>query len=123
MPYGTKSDMWSLGCVLYEMAAQKPPFTAPDIQSLYRKICNGAFLRIPPEYSNDLATVISSLLRLNVNERPSAAALLNNPLVQEHSGESDSGESWIRDELLETIKLSSKNYKEINELLPKPKYE
>lgn len=123
MPYGTKSDMWSLGCVLYEMAAQKPPFTAPDIQSLYRKICNGAFLRIPPEYSNDLAAVISSLLRLNVNDRPSAAALLSNPLVQEHSGEAEGGECWAKDELLETIKLSSKNYREINELLPKPKYE
>ena len=124
MPYGTKSDMWSLGCVLYEMAAQKPPFTAPDIQSLYRKICNGAFLRIPPEYSNDLATVISSLLRINVGDRPSAAALLNNPLLQEHcGGESDGADSWTKDELLETIKLSSKNYKEINELLPKPKYE
>ena len=54
-PYGTKSDMWSLGCVLYEVAAQRPPFTAPDIQSLYKRIMTGYFPRIPPFYSNDLA--------------------------------------------------------------------
>lgn len=64
-PYNSKSDMWSLGCVLYEMAALKPPFNANDLQGLYKKVCAGIFERIPPIYTNDLATVISLLLRVD----------------------------------------------------------
>ena len=49
------------------MAALKPPFTAHDLQGLYKKICAGQFQRIPMKYSNDLESVIRSLLRQNPN--------------------------------------------------------
>jgi len=80
------------------MATHKPPFTAPDIQSLYKKICNGSYSRIPPDYSNDLASVINSLLRVNPDDRPSASTILNNPLVQNnYSGQSFSSSLWQKD--------------------------
>ena len=77
-PYGVKSDMWSLGCILYEMAAYDPPFKAQDIQNLYKKICQGIFPRIPQIYSDELFEIISSLLRHNPGERPNTYEILEN---------------------------------------------
>ena len=46
-PYDNKSDIWSLGCVLYEITTLKPPFRAEDMEGLYKKVCRGFYPKIP----------------------------------------------------------------------------
>jgi len=72
-PYNDKSDMWSLGCVLYEAAALHPPFRAADMKGLYHKVLGGKYPAIPGIYSTDLASVIKCLLQVKPNVRPSCS--------------------------------------------------
>ncbi|KAG6811752.1 hypothetical protein H0H92_005949 [Tricholoma furcatifolium] len=75
--YDTKSDIWSLGCVIYELCALKPPFhEAKTHQELSNCIRNGRIPPLPRGYSQTLASVIKSMLSLNPAMRPSAAQLL-----------------------------------------------
>ena len=65
-----KSDIWSLGCVIYETIGLKPPFQANDMNGLYKKVLKGSFPRIPKQYSNDLWNVVKILLSVNAKDRP-----------------------------------------------------
>lgn len=64
--YDEKSDIWSCGCLLYELAALKPPFEASNHLSLAIKIKAGKFDRIPLRYSEDLFTLIRQMLSIGI---------------------------------------------------------
>lgn len=120
MPYDAKSDMWSLGCVLYEMVALRPPFRAEDMEGLYRKVLRGQYPRIPPHFSNDLSEVIGVLLQVNPRHRPSIDQLLQMPVMRRHAAPAEP-ETRAMD-LLSTIKLP-KNAIDISGCLPGPQYD
>ena len=75
-PYDSKSDIWSLGCVIYEMTTLKPPFRAQDMNGLYKKVLKGAYPEIPKKYTRDLADVIMRMLSVEPKLRPSCQELL-----------------------------------------------
>ena len=82
-PYDIKSDIWSLGWVIYEMWALKPPFRARTMDDLFKKVSHGIYARIPKVFSNDLSSVIRLLLQTNPSKRPTWDKLLNSIIIQE----------------------------------------
>jgi NIMA (never in mitosis gene a)-related kinase len=69
-PYDHKSDIWSLGCVIYEAITLKPPFRAEDMQGLYKKVLKGQYPRIPAIFSNDLNALVKFLIQVAPKMRP-----------------------------------------------------
>ncbi|KAJ6666940.1 hypothetical protein lerEdw1_018942 [Lerista edwardsae] len=81
MSYNEKSDIWSLGCLLYELCALSPPFTAYNQKELAEKIREGKFRRIPYRFSDQLNELLTKMLHLKDYFRPSVEDILQNPLI------------------------------------------
>ena len=97
-PYNQKADIWSLGAIIYEMVALKPPFRANDMQGLMRRIVKGVYPPIPPCYSRDLENIIAWCLKVTPSQRPSVDELLSSPEILRHCVSVDDEE--FKNELL-----------------------
>ena len=80
--YTLKSDIWSLGCIIYELCAREPPFNAKTHYQLVQKIKEGKIAPLPSVYSPELFATIKDCLRVNPDRRPDTASLLNLPIVR-----------------------------------------
>ena len=80
--YTLKSDVWSLGCIIYELCAKEPPFNAKSHFQLVQKIKEGKIAPLPSIYSPELMAVIRDCLKVNPDRRPDTASLLNLPVVK-----------------------------------------
>ncbi|NXL97259.1 NEK1 kinase, partial [Tyrannus savana] len=75
-PYNNKSDIWALGCVLYEMCTLKHAFEAGNMKNLVLKIISGPFPPVSVHYSYDLRNLLSQLFKRNPRNRPSVNSIL-----------------------------------------------
>ncbi|XP_069842099.1 uncharacterized protein [Dendropsophus ebraccatus] len=84
IPYSSKSDIWALGCLLYEMCALKPAFDATNLISLFYKIVRGDYHPLPDCYSDELHLLVKTILDKCPESRPSANSILSLGFVQGH---------------------------------------
>ncbi|KAG1683586.1 Serine/threonine-protein kinase Nek4 [Nymphon striatum] len=83
-PYNHKSDVWALGCCLYEMTSLRHPFNAKDMNSLMYKILKKKPPPMPRNYHSDLLALMKSMLSYEPDQRPSVQAILNNSFIRKN---------------------------------------
>ena len=128
-PYDFKSDVWSLGCILYELCQLKPPFRGTSLKNLCYNIQRGIYEPIMSFYSEELKKIIYLMLRTDPNMRPSTGQILKSKLINNKKKELKIGqeldrielERYQKKELIDTIKMP-RNMREINGNLPTNKY-
>lgn len=83
-PYDFKSDIWSLGVIIYEVAMLVVPFKAETIEELYKKVCRGIYHPIPSTvFSKELSDLLKSMLNVDPQKRPTCNDILSIPYVQD----------------------------------------
>jgi len=81
-PYTWPSDIWAMGCILYELCTLKVPFDAPNISTLVQKICRGPLPTIPNTFSDFTRELCSQMLSRSPTSRPTAEEVLQRPRIQ-----------------------------------------
>ena len=83
-PYNYKTDIWSLGVVLYEMCCLKLPFESNNIAQLSIKIMKGKYDPIPNRYSKNMANLIKDMLNIDQKLRPNITEVMQSPLIKNY---------------------------------------
>ena len=80
-PYDIKSDIWSLGCILYQITTLKMPFEGNNYKEVYNNVMSCKYHSIPKIYSNELGEIIKKLLQINPKQRPTCEQILNDNII------------------------------------------
>ena len=128
-PYNSKSDVWALGCLLYEMVELRPPFDSTNMRGLAKKVLRGVFPQISSRYSQEIGALIKALLIVDPNDRPSCDDILKmdsivtrmSMLPPEEIPATAQTENPL-DDLVGTIHVPRK-MRDLTKQLPSPRYD
>ena len=112
-PYDYAADIWSLGCILYELSVGEPPFSTKSIFNLINKVRYDAIV-MPQDMSNTLRGFLQGLLEKDFKKRSKWPALLKHPFVHDHFVKNPpTNLNEIPDSLTEPLSESQEFAKEI----------
>ena len=80
-PYGVQTDIWSAGCILYELCCLRRPFVGQNINQLLVRVVQGKYEPISNRFSKDLQTLVSKMLSQDPSARPRAVDILELPFI------------------------------------------
>lgn len=84
-PYNEKSDIWALGCILYELITFCHPFTASNQAALFLKILYGNYVPLPERTSKDLVNMVKFILQKNYIKRPTMKEIITHKTFVYHA--------------------------------------
>ena len=122
--YDYKCDIWSLGCIIYELCTLKPPFMGSSFSQLKKAVTSGVYKAIPQYYSNDLKNLISWMIQIDPDKRKSAQELLDSKIIQLRIKNNPNfvqyqqlKDRFLKASIIKTIVIP-KSIKNINKVLP-----
>uniref|UniRef100_A0A8C1QKM9 non-specific serine/threonine protein kinase n=1 Tax=Cyprinus carpio TaxID=7962 RepID=A0A8C1QKM9_CYPCA len=83
-PYDQKSEIWRLGCVIYELCKLKSAFKARNPVEIVTKILTCSYEALPNTFSEDLRQLVKDTLQKDPEHRPSVSEILMRPFIIEH---------------------------------------
>jgi NIMA (never in mitosis gene a)-related kinase len=104
--YDYKTDVWSLGCLLYELCALTYPFNGHSMNDLRFSANRGRYAPIPTVYSKELNDLIRLCLQVEDYKRPNVDKLLEHPVVREKLKKAGEGDVPLGEaRLIDTIQI------------------
>jgi NIMA (never in mitosis gene a)-related kinase len=126
-PYNASCDIWSLGCLLYELCTFRPPFEAESMEGLARKIMQGRYSPIPAGYSRELQGLVDRLLVVDPARRATIDDILSHKGVVQRMSSIPSADPFAamgegQVDLVGTI-IVPHRFNDLHKNLPPPRYE
>ncbi|XP_026066482.1 serine/threonine-protein kinase PLK4 [Carassius auratus] len=105
-PYGEKTEIWSLGCVIYELCTLKCAFPAIITVENVKKILTSSYEALPKTLSEDLRQLVSDTIQSDPVKRPSVSEILTRPFIIK----------YLHEKNMQTIKTLYRTLEELRAL-------